>query len=61
MPESDLWSLNMSSYLTMPATDFAYKRETMAKVKKNYHVILGEDHFQNSVSHVYIGKIVKLI
>ena len=45
----------------LPASDFVYKRETTAKVKKNYHVILGEDRCQYSVPHEYIGKLVKLI
>ena len=45
----------------LPLTDFAYKRETTATVKKNYHVILGEDRCQYSVPHGHIGKIVKLI
>lgn len=45
----------------LPLTDFVYKRETTAKVKKNYHVILGEDRCQYSVPHEHIGKIVKLI
>ena len=45
----------------LPLTDFTYKRETTATVKKNYHVILGEDRCQYSVPHEYIGKIVKLI
>jgi hypothetical protein len=47
--------------LPLSAADFAYKRETMAKVKKNYHVMLGEDRCQYSVPHEYIGKIIKLI
>ena len=47
--------------LPLPVTDFAYKHETMAKVKKNYHVILGEDRCQYSVPHENIGKTVKLI
>ena len=45
----------------LPASDFVYKRETTAKVKKNYHVRLGEDRCQYSVPHEYIGKLVKLI
>ena len=45
----------------LPATDFVYKRETTGTVKKNYHVMLGEDRCQYSVPHEYIGKLVKLI
>jgi hypothetical protein len=53
--------LEQKQLYPLPATDFVYKRETTAKVKKNYHVILGEDRCQYSVPHEYIGKIVKLI
>jgi transposase len=53
--------LEQELLLPLPPTDFAYKRETTAKVKNNYHVILGEDRCQYSVPHEYIGKIVKLI
>ena len=47
--------------LPLPETAFVYKHETMAKVKKNYHVILGEDWHQYSVPHEHVGKEVKLI
>lgn len=53
--------LEQELLLPLPLTDFVYKRETAAKVKKNYHVILGEDRCQYSVPHEYIGKQVKLI
>ena len=33
----------------------------MAKVQKNYHVILGEDWHQYSVPHEHIGKQIKII
>ena len=53
--------LEQELLLPLPATDFVYKRETTATVKKNYHVMLGEDRCQYSVPHEYIGKLVKLI
>ncbi len=45
----------------LPPAAFAYKHQTMAKVKKNYHAILGEDWHQYSVPYEYAGKEVKLI
>lgn len=45
----------------LPPTSFVYKHQAVAKVKKNYHVILGEDWHQYSVPHEYIGRDVKLI
>ena len=45
----------------LPPKSFVYKHQAKAKVKKNYHVILGEDWHQYSVPHEYIGKEVKLI
>ena len=53
--------LEQELLLPLPPTDFVYKRQTTATVKKNYHVILGEDRCQYSVPHEYIGKLVKLI
>jgi transposase len=40
----------------LPAEPFTLKYRTRAKVKPNYHVILGEDWHQYSVPHQYIGK-----
>uniref|UniRef100_B3EKE6 Integrase catalytic region n=1 Tax=Chlorobium phaeobacteroides (strain BS1) TaxID=331678 RepID=B3EKE6_CHLPB len=45
----------------LPPKHFVYKHQAKAKVKKNYHVILGEDWHQYSVPHAYIGQRVKLI
>ena len=45
----------------LPSEAFAYKHQTTAKVKKNYHVILGEDWHQYSVPHEHISKKVKLV
>ncbi len=45
----------------LPPTVFIYKHQAEAKVKKNYHVVLGEDWHQYSVPHQFIGKQVKLI
>jgi hypothetical protein len=40
----------------LPAEPFMLKYRTKAKVKPNYHVILGEDWHQYSVPHQYIGQ-----
>jgi transposase len=45
----------------LPAEPFMIKHTTLAKVQRNYHVILGEDWHQYSVPHEYIGKQVKII
>ncbi|MGA1600582.1 MAG: IS21 family transposase, partial [bacterium] len=45
----------------LPEQAFPYKHRTLAKVKKNYHVILGEDWHQYSVPHQHIGKRVALL
>jgi len=46
---------------TLPAEPFLIKHTTLAKVQKNYHVILGEDWHQYSVPFQLIGKQVKII
>jgi transposase len=46
---------------TLPSEPFTIKHVTLAKVQKNYHVILGEDWHQYSVPHEHIGKQVKII
>lgn len=46
---------------SLPAEPFILKHTAMAKVQKNYHVILGEDWHQYSVPHQHIGKQVKII
>jgi len=45
----------------LPPEAFVYKYQTNGKVKKNYHVMLGQDWHQYSVPHEYIGKEVKLV
>lgn len=45
----------------LPVTAFTYKHQTVGKVKKNYHVTLGEDMHLYSVPHEHIGKEVTLI
>ena len=40
----------------LPGERFMLKYRTKAKVKPNYHVILGEDWHQYSVPHQYIGQ-----
>ena len=45
----------------LPAEPFMLKHTAMAKVQKNYHVVLGEDWHQYSVPYQYISKQVKII
>lgn len=45
----------------LPAEPYVYKHRASAKVKKNYHVILGEDWHQYSVPHQYIAQQVTLV
>jgi transposase len=45
----------------LPAEPFLIKHTAMAKVQKNYHIILGEDWHQYSVPYQHIGKQVKII
>lgn len=46
---------------SLPDEPFVLKHTVMAKVQKNYHVILGEDWHQYSVPDQHIGKQVKII
>jgi len=45
----------------LPGEPFTLKYRTKAKVKPNYHVILGEDWHQYSVPHQYIGQDVVIV
>ena len=45
----------------LPEEPFTVKFRTRAKVKPNYHVILGEDWHQYSVPHQYIGHEVTIV
>lgn len=45
----------------LPPEPFMIKHTALAKVQKNYHVILGEDWHQYSVPYQFIGKQVKII
>ncbi|HSL85577.1 MAG TPA: hypothetical protein VK861_01435, partial [Bacteroidales bacterium] len=45
----------------LPSEPFVLKSRTRAKVKPNYHVILGEDWHQYSVPHQYIGHEVAIV
>ena len=47
--------------LPLPENVFALKHQTMAKVQRNYHVVLGEDWHNYSVPYQHIGKKVKII
>jgi transposase len=45
----------------LPQEPFIIKHKADAKVKKNYHVILGEDWHQYSVPYQYIGQQVSIV
>lgn len=45
----------------LPGEPFTLKYSTKAKVKPNYHVILGQDWHQYSVPHQYIGQDVIIV
>lgn len=45
----------------LPAQSYQIQHVTLAKVQRNYHVILGEDRHQYSVPFALIGKTVKII
>lgn len=45
----------------LPPEPFTLRYRTHAKVKPNYHVILGEDWHQYSVPHQYIGQEVVIV
>ena len=45
----------------LPEQAFVLKHKASAKVKKNHHVILGEDWHQYSVPHQYTGQDVNLV
>jgi len=58
----DLFVQSEKSLLrVLPAEPFILKHTTMAKVQKNYHIVLGEDWHQYSVPYQYIAKQVKVI
>ena len=46
--------------ITLPAETLEIKKNVLAKVQRNYHVILGEDMHQYSVPWQYAGKRVKI-
>jgi hypothetical protein len=45
----------------LPSTPFLVRKTAMAKVQKNYHVMVGEDRHLYSVPYRYCGKKVKVI
>jgi transposase len=45
----------------LPDTPFSLKNRTRARVKKNYHVILGEDWHSYSVPHQYVGQETSIV
>ena len=46
---------------TLPSTPYQIRYVTESKVQRNYHVIVGQDRHQYSVSYILIGKRVKII
>jgi transposase len=45
----------------LPETLFSQKYKTRAKVKRNYHVVLGEDMHSYSVPHQYVGQETSIV
>lgn len=45
----------------LPAEPFVIKHQVLAKVQKNYHITLGEDHHHYSVPYQFIGKQVSAV
>lgn len=45
----------------LPETPFILKNKTRAKVKKNHHVVLGQDMHSYSVPYQYVGKETNLV
>lgn len=45
----------------LPKRLFEIKKSTLAKVQRNYHVILGEDKHQYSVPYQYVGKKTEIV
>lgn len=45
----------------LPDQSYEIRHTTLAKVQKNYHVILGEDRHEYSVPYNLIGKQLKLV
>lgn len=59
---TELFLANEKSTLRpLPQDDFTVKHRVMAKVQKNYHIILGEDNHQYSVPYTHIGKTVAVV
>lgn len=50
-----------TSLRTLPENPFSLKYRTRAKVKKNYHVVLGEDMHSYSVPHQYVGQETSIV
>lgn len=52
-----LFNLEEKSLLQpLPAEAFVIRHRVLAKVQKNYHITLGEDHHHYSVPYQFIGK-----
>ena len=46
---------------SLPSSLFQVKKSTRAKVQRNYHVILGEDKHQYSVSYQHVGQQTEIV
>lgn len=45
----------------LPESPFELKHQILAKVQRNYHITLGENHHHYSVPYQHIGKVVSVI
>ena len=45
----------------LPEAPFSLKNRTRARIKKNYHVVLGEDMHSYSVPHQYVGQETSIV
>lgn len=45
----------------LPENPFELKHQILAKVQRNYHITLGENHHHYSVPYQHIGKVVSVI
>ena len=58
----DLYAKDEKPHLSeLPNKMFEIQKSTIAKVQRNYHVILGEDKHQYSVPYTYVGKQTEIV
>lgn len=58
---SSIFDQEKSMLNELPSERFQVKRTTIAKVQKNYHILLGQDKQYYSVPYKYVGKEVTVI